>query len=141
MVCRLHRASWHSMSCLASQHRSEGPYLMSDTHRISSLLGREDYSSVSQKLCLDVPQVAWQWHEHGRYPSTFLGSLFPSQAQPMILPFSLVHTWVHHQSTSWILLRKNSNFKIFQAPLWKIPLCWNSASLYSSLPPWTRPAV
>lgn len=84
------------MSCLAPQHRSEGPYLVADTHTVSSLVGREDDSSVSQKLCLDVPQVAWQQHEHVSYP----GSLFPSQAQPMILSFTLVHMWVPHHRTS-----------------------------------------
>lgn len=141
MACRLYGAASHSMSCLASQHRSEGPYLVSDTHRLSFLEGREDGSSVS-----NVPQVAWQWHEHVSYPSTFPGSLFPSQAQPIILSFSLVHTWLPHHSTSWILLRKNSDFKIFQSPLWKIPfaqvkMCWNSASLCFSQPLWTRPAV
>lgn len=83
------------MSCLASQCRSEGPYLVSDTHRLSSPVGREDDSSVSQKLCLDVPLVTWQWGEHVSYPSSFPGSLFLSQAQPMILS-SLVQTWVPH---------------------------------------------
>lgn len=132
---------------VAQPHSTEvNEYLVSDTHRLSFLLGREDESSASQKLCLDVPQVAWQWHERVSYPSTFPGSLFPSQAQPMILSFSLVRTWMPHHSTSWILLRKNCNFRIFQALLWKIPfapvkMCWNSASLCFSQSLCTRPAV
>lgn len=102
---------------------------------------RENEGSINQKLYLGVPQVAVQQQEHIRYPSTSPTSLISSKAQPMILSLFLVRRWISHTTAPLrpfrrTCLQKNSDFKVFQAPLQKIPctpvrMCWNLASSFS----------